>query len=75
MNSQQPGRDHPVPRRWIIGLAGVVACAWALAFPPPLAATLVHRPYLQNLGADHVTMCRAVFRRAAASCPTPDRTH
>jgi uncharacterized protein (TIGR03437 family) len=56
MNASESGRDHPVSRRWIIGLVGVVACALALAFPPPLAATLVHRPYLQNLGADHVTI-------------------
>src|ERR1035437_1381976 len=67
MNASQSGRDHPVSRRWIIGLVGVVACASALAFPPPPAATLVHRPYLQNLGADHVTIVWSTLENQSAS--------
>src|ERR1039457_3121603 len=67
MNASQSGRDHPVSRRWIIGLVGVVACASALAFPPPPAATFVHRPYLQNLGADHVTIVWSTLENQSAS--------
>jgi len=68
MNTLKSGRDHPVTRRWINGLlGGVVVCAWALAFPPPLAATLVHRPYLQNLGADHVTIVWSARENQSAS--------
>jgi uncharacterized protein (TIGR03437 family) len=68
MNTSQSGRDRPVTRRWIIGLlGGGVACALALAFPPPLAATLVHRPYLQNLGADHVTVVWSARENQSAS--------
>jgi uncharacterized protein (TIGR03437 family) len=41
--------------RWF-ALLGVAACALALGVSPSSAATLVQRPYLQNLGADHVTI-------------------
>ncbi|MGA2270838.1 MAG: metallophosphoesterase [Bryobacteraceae bacterium] len=67
MNASESGRDHRVSRRWIIGLVGVVACALALGFPPPPAATLVHRPYLQNLGADHVTIVWSARENQSAS--------
>jgi len=68
MNTSESRRDHPVTRRWIIGsLGGVVACALALAFPSPLAATFVHRPYLQNLGADHVTILWSALENQSAS--------
>jgi uncharacterized protein (TIGR03437 family) len=68
MNTSQSGRDRPVTRRWIIGLlGGIIVCAWALAFPPPLSATFVHRPYLQNLGADHVTIVWSALENQSAS--------
>ena len=69
MNTTESGRDRPVTRRWIVGLlGGAVVCAWALAFAPPLAAaTLVHRPYLQNLGADHVTIVWSARENQSAS--------
>jgi uncharacterized protein (TIGR03437 family) len=43
-------------RRRIAGLFVAAACAFALCSQPLPAATVVHRPYLQNLGADHVTI-------------------
>ena len=68
MNTSEARRDHPVTRRRIIGfLGGGVVCALALAFPPLLAATLVHRPYLQNLGADHVTIVWSARENQSAS--------
>jgi len=52
MNTSQSGRDRSgyaqVVRR---SVRWAVVCAWALAFPPPLAAaTLVHRPICKTRG-------------------------
>jgi uncharacterized protein (TIGR03437 family) len=73
MNPTQPcrdpgSRDHRVSRRSIAGIVGVVACAFALlGFQQPTAATLVHSPYLQNLGADHVTIVWSTLENESAS--------
>src|ERR1039457_6009141 len=68
MNASQSVGDRKGSRRWIIGAVGVVASALALAFQAqPPAVTLVHRPYLQNLGADHVTLVWSARENQSAS--------
>src|ERR1035438_10295703 len=72
MNPTQPcrdpgSRDHRVSRRWIVGVVGVAVCAFSLAFQPLPTATLVHSPYLQNLGADHVTIVWSTLENQSAS--------
>jgi uncharacterized protein (TIGR03437 family) len=72
MNPTQPcrdpaSRDHRVSRRCIVGILGIAVCAFSLAFQPIPTATLVHSPYLQNLGADHVTIVWSTLESQSAS--------
>ena len=72
MNPTPPGRnpadrDHRVLHRWIVAILAVAVCSFALAFQPLPTATLVHSPYLQNLGADHVTIVWSTLESESAS--------
>ena len=61
MNLMQPcrglgSRDHSFARRHIFTPLWAVVCLIAVGLQPLPGATVVHAPYLQNLGADHVTI-------------------
>src|ERR1035438_4462346 len=59
-------RDRRFACKWILGAVGLAACALALGFQSP-PVTLVHYPYLQNLGADHVTIVWSARANQGAS--------
>uniref|UniRef100_Q01ZC1 Metallophosphoesterase n=1 Tax=Solibacter usitatus (strain Ellin6076) TaxID=234267 RepID=Q01ZC1_SOLUE len=72
MNLLQPcrglgSRGHSFARRPIFRPLGVVLCLLAAGLQSLPAATVVNAPYLQNLGADHVTVVWAAKENQAAS--------
>ena len=72
MNLLQPcrglgSRGHSFARRKIFRLLGAVLCLLAVGLQPLPGATVVNPPYLQNLGADHVTIVWAAKENQPAS--------
>lgn len=60
-------RDGRFARRQIVSLLGAVVCAFALGVQTLAGATFVHQPYLQNMGADHVTILWSARENQSAS--------